>query len=123
MRYRRKFGWMILAGLVFVILFVFVTMFLWNWLVPDLFNGPMINFWQTAGLLLLAKIIFGFSSKGGGGSWKKYKGHDRHKNLTPEEKEAIKRRFMEKCGWKDESTESTSAEVIEPEQDSSEEKS
>src|SRR5260370_41659976 len=42
--------------------FVYVTMSLWNWLVPDLFHGPLITFWQELGLLVLSKIIFsGFS--------------------------------------------------------------
>jgi len=27
------------------------TQYLWNWLVPALFAGPVISFWQTAGLL------------------------------------------------------------------------
>ena len=30
----------------------FATMSLWNWLVPVLFNGPAISFWQTLGLLI-----------------------------------------------------------------------
>ncbi|HNV28924.1 MAG TPA: hypothetical protein PKJ83_07305, partial [Cyclobacteriaceae bacterium] len=34
------------------------TMYLWNWLVPELFNGPVLNFWQILGLLALSKIFF-----------------------------------------------------------------
>jgi hypothetical protein len=33
---------------------------LWNWLVPDLFNGPELTFWKAAGLMLLLSIIGGF---------------------------------------------------------------
>lgn len=101
---------MILAMIFFVLLFIVLTMYLWNWLVPDLFNGPQITFWQSAGLLLLAKILFGFGSKGGG--WKKYGGR-KHKDLSPQEKEALKRRFMEKCGW----VEETKSEIIEEKPD------
>jgi len=32
---------------------------LWNWLIPDLFNGPTMTFWQAVGMNLLISIIFG----------------------------------------------------------------
>ena len=44
---------------VVVFVFVSVVMYLWNWLIPDLFNGPVITFWQAFGLILLSKILFG----------------------------------------------------------------
>jgi hypothetical protein len=53
-------------GVAAVFLFTFVVMWLWNWLVPDLFNGPVLGYWQTLGLLVLSKILF--SGIGGGGS-------------------------------------------------------
>ncbi|MCB8994309.1 MAG: hypothetical protein H6538_01740 [Bacteroidales bacterium] len=46
-----------ILGLGFVTLAVFVTMSLWNWLIPSLFNGPVLGFWQTAGLFILSKIL------------------------------------------------------------------
>lgn len=46
-----------ILGLGFIILAIFVTMSLWNWLIPLLFSGPEMNFWQTAGLFLLSKIL------------------------------------------------------------------
>jgi len=48
----------VIIGIGFVALVIFVVMALWNWLVPDLFNGPEITYWQSAGILLLSKIIF-----------------------------------------------------------------
>jgi hypothetical protein len=36
-----------------------VAMSLWNWLAPALFGLNRISFWQTIGLLLLSKILFG----------------------------------------------------------------
>ena len=57
------FGLMGIAGM---ILFTFVVMWLWNWLVPELFNGPVLGYWQTLGLLVLSKILF--SGIGGGHS-------------------------------------------------------
>jgi hypothetical protein len=46
-----------ILGLAFVILVIFGVQALWNWLIPDLFNGPVLNYWQTAGLFLLSKIL------------------------------------------------------------------
>jgi hypothetical protein len=31
---------------------------LWNWLMPYLFNLPMITFWQAIGLNFMATILF-----------------------------------------------------------------
>jgi hypothetical protein len=44
-------------GLGFITLSVYVTMCLWNSLIPSLFHGPVLTFWQTAGLFLLSKIL------------------------------------------------------------------
>lgn len=46
-----------ILGIGFIILAVFITMSLWNWLIPQLFNGPVLSFWQTAGLFILSKIL------------------------------------------------------------------
>ena len=46
-----------ILGLGFVTLAVFITMSLWNWLIPSLFHGPVLTFWQTAGLFILSKIL------------------------------------------------------------------
>jgi hypothetical protein len=47
-----------ILGAALVILAIWITMSLWNWLIPVLFHGPVITFWQTAGLFILAKILF-----------------------------------------------------------------
>ncbi len=48
----------ILLGTAAFIGFTFVLMWLWNWLMPDIFSLGEITFWQAAGLLLLSKILF-----------------------------------------------------------------
>ena len=48
----------IVASLLLGALLVFPIMWLWNWLVPELFNGPTITFWQSAGLFVLSNILF-----------------------------------------------------------------
>ena len=52
-------------GVAAVFGFTLVVMLLWNALVPELFNGPELGYWQTLGLLVLSKILF--SGIGGGG--------------------------------------------------------
>jgi hypothetical protein len=54
-------------GVAAVFLFTYLVMLLWNALVPDLFNGPVLGYWQTMGVFILAKILF---SGIGGGSHK-----------------------------------------------------
>lgn len=94
-------GALVLAAFtLFMLALTYVTMSLWNWLVPALFAGPAITFWQTLGLLVLLKILLWPVS--GGRRWK----HHRHgpgrywaarwESLTPEQKERMKARMREK---------------------------
>ena len=53
-----------LAAVAAVFFFSWITMLLWNWLVPVLFGGPIISFTQALGLLLLTKILtFGLGGR------------------------------------------------------------
>ncbi len=52
------FGFTIL-GASLIILMGFVIMWLWNWLMPLIFNLTTLTYWQAAGVFILAKIIFG----------------------------------------------------------------
>ena len=74
------YGRFIVGGIAFLALFTYVVMLLWNWLVPELFSGPAVNYWQTLGILVLSKILFAglhpFHREGP--PWKnKSWGHDR----------------------------------------------
>jgi hypothetical protein len=46
-----------MLGIAFLIAVIFGVQALWNWLIPVLFNGPVLNFWQTVGLFILSKIL------------------------------------------------------------------
>jgi hypothetical protein len=61
-----KYAGFAILGLGFVILAVFLTMSLWNWLIPQLFHGPVLTFWQTAGLFILSKILLTGVAPGSG---------------------------------------------------------
>ena len=84
-----------------MLLLGFILMTLWNWLIPDLFNGPHITFWHALGLFVLARILFGGWKGGyagkrcGGGHWKQ--GYfQKLSSMTPEERERFKERMTEK---------------------------
>ncbi|MDR2700862.1 MAG: hypothetical protein LBB72_00360 [Spirochaetaceae bacterium] len=49
-----------------------VVMLLWNALLPPLFAMPVLNYWQAAGLMVLARLLFGGidgGRRGHGGHW------------------------------------------------------
>jgi hypothetical protein len=46
-----------ILGIGFIIAVTFGVQALWNHLIPELFHGPVLTFWQTAGLFLLSKIL------------------------------------------------------------------
>ncbi len=68
------YGKFVILGLAFLALFAWVVQLLWNWLIPELFNGPVVNYWQTLGVLLLSKILFTGIGPGR---------HDRHRYFKP----------------------------------------
>ena len=107
----------VVFGTLAVAAFGFITMWLWNWLVPVLFNGPFITFWQALGLFLLSKILFsGFGGKshgpnqnGYGAQWKK-RFVDKVSSLSPEEREAFKQKMKDTwCRWDDNTSAKDSA--------------
>ncbi len=58
------FGGIFITGL--VILFGFVIMWLWNWLMPEIFGLTPLTYWQAVGLFILLKILIGGCGIGGG---------------------------------------------------------
>jgi hypothetical protein len=63
----------ILVGAVSVaLLFGYLVMLLWNWLMPAVFGAREVTYWQAAGLILLARLLVGTSTGGGGrsGRWR-----------------------------------------------------
>src|SRR5437016_6431689 len=47
----------------------FFTMLFWNALVPGIFHGPELSYWQAVGLLVLARLLTG----GGHHGWRPWK--------------------------------------------------
>ena len=61
------FGIVAITGL--AILFGYIIMWLWNWLMPEIFGLPSLSYWQAVGVFILFKILLG--GCGSGGSSKK----------------------------------------------------
>ncbi len=57
-----KVFFVIVFAILIMALVVYGTMYLWNWLMTDIFNLRTINYWEALGLLVLAKILFGFGN-------------------------------------------------------------
>jgi len=57
------FGAIAIAGL--AILFGFVIMWLWNWLMPEIFGLTTLTYWQAVGLFILLKLLVGGCGRGG----------------------------------------------------------
>jgi len=76
---------------VFIGLFGWVFMSLWNWLVPDIFGLKPIDFWHAVGLLILSRILFG-----GRPGFLHRRGQWRHRmrakweRMSPEEREKFR---------------------------------
>jgi len=99
---KRKWIWIVPAAIAGLTLFVFlggeIVKLLWNWLLPPLFGWHQITFWQGLGLLALCRILFGgWSSHGGPGPKWRRRGHDGH--MTPEERDRLRQRMRERCGF------------------------
>lgn len=99
---RRWYFFIPLAFLAFIA-FGFITMHLWNWLMPVLFHLPAITFWQTIGLLILSRLLLG----GMGGHGKRHGHHhcrsgihEKWERMTPEEREKFREHIhMHKPSW------------------------
>lgn len=79
--------------LVMIALVGIAIMELWNWLIPELFNGNMINYWQALGLLALSRLLTGF---GRGGMR-----HLKHKmsgwsSLSDEDRDKLRAKFKDR---------------------------
>lgn len=92
-----------------------VTMLLWNWLIPAVFGLGTITWIQALGLLALSRILFG-NWGGRRGHHRKRKGYytkemwkkrwqERMEKMSPEERERWKAKFGRRgggrCGWTD----------------------
>lgn len=77
---------MILLGIIAVtglaILFGFIIMWLWNWLMPEIFGLTTLNYWQAVGVFILFKILLGGCNFGNDNSSKGSKNECKSKSKS-----------------------------------------
>ena len=95
----RKVLMFALFAALFLTVFSYVVMRLWNWLTPDLFGWHPISFWQAVGLLVLSKILLGGGRglHGGRMHWRR-RMMERWEHMTPEEREKFRQSMRGRCG-------------------------
>ena len=91
---------MVAAVIAVLALLSLAVMLLWNSLVPALFQGPPLQYWQAFGLLLLSRILFGGLRGRGGwrGHWRQRMWRERWESMTPEERAQLREHFQMRCG-------------------------
>ncbi|MFZ6847715.1 hypothetical protein [Undibacterium sp. RuRC25W] len=77
------------VALVVVALVAAVVMWLWNWVMPALFQSvQVIDYWHALGLLVLCRILFGgFRGHGGWHGERHWQKWQKLQDMTPEERE------------------------------------
>jgi hypothetical protein len=87
-------------AILFLAVFTYVVMRLWNWLTPALFGWHVITYWQALGILVLSKILFGgFRGRRPGPDWR-WRGRmmEHWDKMTPEEREKFRESMRARCG-------------------------
>lgn len=108
MKYNKQYGFyklkFLLMFLVASAVFSLLVMLLWNWLIPVIFNGPLITYWQALGILILARLLTGGLPGNKPGHYSKHMMHvkkhwrEKWEDMSPEEKEAMKKKYRNRCG-------------------------
>jgi sterol desaturase/sphingolipid hydroxylase (fatty acid hydroxylase superfamily) len=90
----------IIAAGIFALVFGFLVMALWNWLMPLIFGLTEITYWQSFGIVILVKLIFGALGRGGDHSRDKHWFH--HEWEPTGEGSSRERWSFYRDYWKDE---------------------
>jgi hypothetical protein len=80
--------------------FGLITMLLWNSLLPGIIHLPLISYWQAVGLLILSRLLFGFSAP-----WHGHHNHMRNQlrekwhNMSPQQREEFRKNLHHRGPW------------------------
>jgi uncharacterized membrane protein YdjX (TVP38/TMEM64 family) len=88
----------LVIGAVAALLVTFVTMSLWNALMPGLFGLKVLSFWQALGLLVLSWLFFGRFRGFGHHHRMKHRLAERWMRMSPEERDKFRQQMHEHCG-------------------------
>ena len=99
----------VLKGLKMLLFIAFFTLamgtlvtVLWNWLMPSLFNLPVISFGQAVGLLVLSRILTGSFRLGMGvnerENWEQKKQmYEKMSSMSSDERAKFKSEWRDRC--------------------------
>lgn len=73
---------------------------LWNSVLTDVLGVKAVTYWQALGILVLAKILFGFPRRGGhfGPPWRRRMMMKHWESLTPEQREQMRQEMRQRFG-------------------------
>jgi len=54
----KNFFILLAVGIAIFLLEALLIKLLWNWLFPEMFNAPFLDFWQALAILMLSSILF-----------------------------------------------------------------
>lgn len=89
-----------LVAIPIALLAAFAVMWLWNAILPGLIGVNEIGYWQSLGLLILSRLLFG--GMRGHHCGPPQMSHRRWEKLTPEEREEMRVSWRECCSRKSE---------------------
>lgn len=96
---KKKFFLIPIFILAFIAIKSAVVMALWNYLVPDLFHGPEIDYLHALALTILVKVLVGFKGGPRGGFGRKFgKGGPPWMTLSPEDREKLRNEIRNRMG-------------------------
>jgi hypothetical protein len=85
----------------FIVLLFFalsaIVQYLWNAVLPDLLHAAKIGYWQSAGLLLLCRILFGSFQVGRRGAGPPGYMKQKWAGMNDEERTKFRDEFRERC--------------------------
>lgn len=87
----------LILGFGAVALFGWIVMLLWNGILVPAAGAHIISFWQGLGLLVLSRILVG-GFGGGRGRHRNRSWKEKCENLSPEEKEQMKKAWQQRWG-------------------------
>ncbi|MCE1190031.1 MAG: hypothetical protein LWX56_12940 [Ignavibacteria bacterium] len=86
----------IIAG---IFVFALIVMLLWNAILPELFGFKPVTFWQSLGILVLSKILFGgFHGRRPHRGFHHHPLREKMNQLSPEDQEKLKNDLREHFG-------------------------
>lgn len=95
----KKFIFIPIAIVGFVLLLGWVVMLLWNAILPKVVSGvSALTYWQGVGLLVLSKILFsGFKGRGGAATYGRPHFREKWRNMSEEERTKFKAAWRDRC--------------------------